>query len=350
LQAARGTVKKALGAPSGVEPRGRVVNRFPGTDDDQSTTCSAHEDDTSTTAPHFQSPLIEVEPLRFAGKLVGGILGLATGLGPVGALVGFFIGHAYDESMARDDEDESVPGDAAGVREVFFRTTFAVMGCVAKADGRVSEQDIAAARHVFSRLRLGEAAARVAIDYFNLGKQPEFRWQDAVAELRRSCGGRHDLLRMFMEIELRAALLGNGLVGPVRALLLRIAGTLGISGLEFAHLEAVLRLQGYGAGFDTGAGSGEWQQGHQGYQGYQGRGTAEPQAAELMTQAYEILEVASTASDAEVTKAYRRQMSQNHPDKLVARGLPESMLEIAKEKTQAIQAAYERVRTARGMR
>ena len=49
-------------------------------------------------------------------------------------------------------------------------------------------------------------------------------------------------------------------------------------------------------------------------------------------------------------RAYRKQMSQNHPDKLVSRGLPESMLEIAKQKTQAIQAAYERIRVARGIR
>jgi DnaJ like chaperone protein len=246
--------------------------------------------------------------------------------------------------MSRREDDEVDPGDAANVREVFFRTMFAVMGCVAKADGRVSEQDIAAARHIFTQLRLGETASRVAIDHFNRGKQPDFSWQDAVSELRRVSGGRHDLLRMFMEIQLRAALLGNGLVGPVRTLLMQIAQSLGISGLEFAHLEAVLRLQGYGAGFDTAGGRGDWQQDHHGTAG------AGARSADALAEAYEILEVEPAASDAAVTKAYRRQMSQNHPDKLIARGLPESMLEIAKEKTQAIQAAYERVRAARGMR
>ncbi len=57
-----------------------------------------------------------------------------------------------------------------------------------------------------------------------------------------------------------------------------------------------------------------------------------------------------TATNAEVKRSYRRLMSQNHPDKLVARGLPESMLEVAKQKTQAIQAAFERIRESRGMR
>jgi len=54
------------------------------------------------------------------------------------------------------------------------------------------------------------------------------------------------------------------------------------------------------------------------------------------------------ASDAEVKKAYRRLMSQNHPDKLVARGLPEEMMKVATEKTQEIKAAYEQVKAARG--
>ena len=55
-------------------------------------------------------------------------------------------------------------------------------------------------------------------------------------------------------------------------------------------------------------------------------------------------------SDAEVKKAYRRQMSENHPDKLVARGLPESMQELAKEKTQRVREAYETISAARGYR
>jgi DnaJ like chaperone protein len=69
-----------------------------------------------------------------------------------------------------------------------------------------------------------------------------------------------------------------------------------------------------------------------------------------LSDCYSELEVSAGASDAEVTKAYRRQMSRHHPDKLVANGLPESMAEWAKEKTQRIQESYEAIRAARGMR
>lgn len=276
--------------------------------------------------------------MNWGGKVVGALLGFATGLGPVGALVGLVIGHAYDQRMG-SEVDDAPPEDAHAVSATFFRASFEVMGCVAKADGRVSEQEIAAARQIFRQFRLSEAQTREAIECFSRGKQSGYDLNAALAALRRACGDRHDLLRVFLEVQMRAALLGNGMQGHARVLLGRIAQQLGVSGLEFAHLEAVLRLQGYGGHtYAGGAGS--------------GAAGAAPQAprADPLREAYEVLEVSPDASDAEVKRAYRRQMSQNHPDKLLARGLPESMLDVAKQKTQTIQAAWERIREARGMR
>jgi len=282
--------------------------------------------------------------MKWTGKVVGALLGFATGLGPVGAVVGLVIGHAYDERMAAgDDDDTPPPGDLATVRAVFFRTTFQVMGFVAKSDGRVSEREVAAAREMFRELRLDEAQMRDAIAGFTAGKQPGFSLDAALAELGRACGRRHDLLRVFLEVQMRAALLGNGMQGQSRAWLGRIAQALGVSGLEFAHLEALLRLQGYGGGF---ARPGYAPGGTDG----SGRQPPPPPRPRPLEEAYEVLGIGPDAPDAEVKRAYRRQMSQNHPDKLVARGLPESMLEMAKQKTQTIQAAYERIREARGIR
>ena len=275
--------------------------------------------------------------MNWTGKIVGAVLGFATGLGPVGAAIGLVIGHAYDERMAEDDGGRTA-ADAATVRLVFFRNAFRVMGFVAKADGRVSEQEIAAAREIFRQFRLNDDQTRQAIDCFTAGKAAGFDLDAALAELRGVCGGRHDLLRVFVEVQIRAALLGNDMHGGTRALLGRVAQRLGVSGLEFAHLEALLRLQGYGA---ARAGPDR---------GWAGGGAARAPREEPLAEAYEVLEISAGASDAEVKRAYRRQMSQNHPDKLVSRGLPESMLEIAKQKTRTIQQAYERIRLALGMR
>jgi len=64
---------------------------------------------------------------------------------------------------------------------------------------------------------------------------------------------------------------------------------------------------------------------------------------EALKEAYAVLGVTSAASDGEVKKAYRRQMNEHHPDKLVSKGMPEEMVKMATEKTQEIKAAYELV-------
>ncbi len=266
--------------------------------------------------------------MRWQGKIIGGILGGLVGLGPIGAALGVLLGHQFD----RDTEGDS-GGDGEGsgnpqlVSAVFFRSAFAVMGCVAKADGRVSEREIDAARGIMQQMRLSPDQVQAAIRFFNEGKQPGFALERTIRELREICGRRHDLLRVFLEIQMRASLQGSDLQGPARSLLMRIGQMLGLSGLELAHMEAVLRLQrGHHRSYSKG-----------------------PASSSEVAEAYRVLDIESSASDEEVVKAYRRQMSRHHPDKLVANGLPESMQELAKEKTQQIREAYETIRRRRGM-
>jgi DnaJ like chaperone protein len=171
--------------------------------------------------------------------------------------------------------------------------------------------------------------------FYTRGKQADFDADAMLDELAAACRGREAVLGMFLEIQMRAALMADGLQGATRATLLRIASALGISAMEFAHLEMLLRFQAQAGAWGPAGGA---------------RPGAAPGRKSALADAYEVLGVSATASDAEVKRAYRKLMSENHPDKLVARGLPESMLEVAKQKTQAIQAAWERIREARGLR
>src|SRR5437899_882719 len=164
--------------------------------------------------------------MKWIGKLTGGLLG-AVALGPMGAALGVLLGHQFDEHAEELQARWSGSGDAAAIGERFFRATFRVMGYLAKADGRVAEQEIGAARAVMDELHLDGAQA----------------------------------------------------------------------------LEAAYRVLGTDAG----------------------------------------------ASDEALAKAYRRQLSRHHPDKLKANGLPESMMAHAKQRTQQIIEAYELVRERRGM-
>lgn len=268
--------------------------------------------------------------MRYTGKVVGGLIGLI--LGPIGAVAGVLVGHQIDEHLDRQHAlPPPDPEELQAIGERFFRATFRVMGYVAKADGRVSEQEISAARAVMAELRLDGARVQQAIECFTAGKQPGFNVTAELTALAQACAGRPDLLRVFVEIQARAALSGNNLDGAVRPLLNAIAGRLGVSAFELAQIEAVLRIRG-----------GSFRYAHAG---------AEPRVSqqEKLDQAYKVLEAAPGDSDQEIVKAYRRQLSRHHPDKQKANGLPESMIEHAKQRTQQIIEAYELIRERRGI-
>jgi len=137
-------------------------------------------------------------------------------------------------------------------------------------------------------------------------------------------------MRAFVEIQMRAALMGNDLQPTARGLLQDIAARLGLGGLEFAHIEAVLRMRrnGYAGG---------------------PRGAAAVDDEGRLAQAYKVLECTPQNSNEELSLAYRRQLSRHHPDKLKANGLPDSMIEHAKQRTQQIIEAWELVRERRSI-
>ncbi len=286
--------------------------------------------------------------MKWTGKVLGGVVGMMAA-GPWGAALGMALGHQFDEqgsspdAAGASDQDAGYqrvdPANSAAVSERFFRTTFEVMGHVAKSDGRVSEEEIRAARAVMNDFHLDGAQVQAAIGFFSHGKDSSFDLSMAVMNLRRACAGRPDLLRVFLEIQVRASIAGCDMRGPPRAVLTRVGVMLGIGPMEFAHLEAILRLR------QGRAGSG--QNGGAGPRG--GSGTSASGALQL-SEAYEVLEIEASATDDEVIKSYRRQLSRHHPDKLKANGLPESMLEHAKQRTQQIIEAWEVIRAARGMR
>jgi len=272
------------------------------------------------------------------GKIIGAILGYIIGRGLLGAIAGLVLGHQFDVAGKRNRGGSASGNGTAGpaeLRRAFFEATFKVMGHVAKSDGRVTEQEIDAAREAMRRFSLAEADRQRAIECFTAGKQADFPLESTLERLRALTGNQSDLRRLFVQIQLEASIRGNGLGDRPRAVFLRICRSLGISQLEFASLEAMLRM-------------------HEGDYGRGGRPSPGPgfgtRTNARLADAYQVLGVATSATDAEVTKAFRRLMSQNHPDKLVAQGLPESMIAAAHERTQRILEAYELVKTHRGIK
>ena len=260
------------------------------------------------------------------GKLMGGAFGFLLG-GPLGALLGVALGHRLDKGV--DSLEGLGVGDQERVQTAFFTATFAVMGHIAKADGRVSQDEIALAEEVMRQMNLSPEMRRAAIRLFNEGKQPEFDLDAVLEQFRRECHRRRNLLRMFLEIQLHAAYADGRMDAAEAGVLRQISEALGFPEAEFRHLEAMVRAaRDFAAGGGAGAAGG-------------------PSPADRLREAYEVLGVPEDASDAEVKKAYRRLMNQHHPDKLVAKGLPEEMIALATEKTQEIKSAYETIRAAR---
>ena len=277
--------------------------------------------------------------MSITGKVVGAIIGLLLFKSPWGALIGAILGHFYDQSI---NQARRTSGGGAGVLEIgerFFTATFEVMGHVAKADGRVSEAEIAAARKVMAELRLDGAQIHAAIAHFTRGKSKDFDLQSAMEEFSGACANRPDLIRVFLELQVRAALEGVDMKGAAALAIQRVADLLDVSRIELAHMEAVLRLRREQFRHGPRGGNGN---------GGSSAGQAPPRSSMQLNAAYQILEVDPKATDEEVAKAYRRQLSKHHPDKLKANGLPDSMLEHAKQRTQQIIEAYELIKSTRG--
>ena len=138
------------------------------------------------------------------GKLIGGAMGFMLG-GPLGALLGGSIGHQFDSGLRRKG-GVFATADQERIQAAFFTATFSVMGHLAKADGRVSEHEIQTARNLMQQMHLNQAQQKAAIELFDQGKDSDFPLEEVLHQFRNECHRRTTLLRMFLEIQVQAAL------------------------------------------------------------------------------------------------------------------------------------------------
>jgi DnaJ like chaperone protein len=272
----------------------------------------------------------------WGGKLIVGLLGMLIG-GPIGLAIGVLIGHFLDRGVERVQSFNPFrpyrPGEREEVQEALFSAVFSIMGHLAKADGRVSEQEIGQAEAIMSRMQLNDEQRRRAQEAFRQGKEDDFPLDRTVAEFRQRIRRRRHLVVVFLELLLQTALADGELHAEEERILFRVAAGLGVPESQFRQiLNMVLAQARFGGAGAAGAG-----------------GAAGPSRPSL-GEAYQVLGVKEDASDQEVKKAYRRLMSEHHPDKLAARGVPEEMIRVSTEKTAEISKAYDMIKEARGMR
>jgi DnaJ like chaperone protein len=259
---------------------------------------------------------------KILGFLVGGLM-----LGPFGSVAGLLVGHFLDLGRGQDQIKKQV-NQLRGARKIFFQTTFSVMGYLAKVDGRVSEKEIQVAREIMSQLGLNHTQKLRAMHFFNYGKSSDFGFNQQIDEFYEHCGAQPYLVELFMEIQLKSILADNHQNQYKQYALKQICQRLNFSNRA---IESLLYQ-------------------YQSEQAYQQRKTTTRSAQDELSAAYIRLGVSMDTDNKDVKKAYKKLVSQNHPDKLVAKGLPEEMVKMATEKMQKIQNSYDLICKAHGIK
>lgn len=255
--------------------------------------------------------------------------GLATGK-PWFALLGLFLGHQFDRGFAERFAYARADGKASDLQrlpEYFTQALFQIMGFVAKSDGRVSEDEIRAARALMHRLGMGSTQIQQAIAGFEQGKVRTFPLLATVRRLKRDTVRQKNLrgllVRFLMEVSLSKASLHQS----ERTILWTICTELDIGRVELAQLEAMLRAQ----------------------RGFRQSPAGNADAARV-SKAYRTLGVDRSSTNAEIKKAYRRLMNKNHPDKIAAYNPLPDQIAAAEKNTRNIRMAYEMLKARRSIR
>jgi len=251
--------------------------------------------------------------------VIGAILGAAFG-GLTGALVGGALGYFAGNAITR-----SVIGSLRIGQSQLIDSTFSVMGALCKADNVVSRAEINVVEHIFGLLNLHGEQREQAKAAFRAGKEPDFDLDAAVDRFAILTRGRGPLLQLFLQLQVMAVAADGRIDQAEHAMLVRVARRLGLQEADVSQLEALLRAATAGGA---------------------SAGPAPPQKDRL-ADAYAALGLTASATAAEIKRAYRKLISQNHPDKLASRGLPESMRPVAEERSREINSAYDLIKAAR---
>ncbi|NNC77966.1 MAG: co-chaperone DjlA [Woeseiaceae bacterium] len=261
------------------------------------------------------------------GKIIGTLAGLAT-MKPLLGLLGLVIGHQFDRGFSeRSRQFKDQDNAAAVLGDAYVRALFQAIGYLAKVDGRVTENEIRAARSIMHRLGLGPARVREAIAWFNEGKESGFALNQRLREMRRADARRHDARTLFVRLLLEVSLSKTKLPQAERAAIWSICQELDIGRVELAQLEAMIRAQ----------------------KGFRRSPAGDADTARVKA-AYQSLGVSQTATNDEIKMAYRRLMNKNHPDKIAASSPEVAELAEAERRTREVRTAYELLKTRRAIR
>ena len=230
---------------------------------------------------------------------IGGMIGFTIG-GPIGGILGALIGSKLS------DKNQRQPSNNQKNQAAFFTALFACFAKIAKADGRVSREEVDKVDHfIKSKFRLPKEQRAFAIEIFNHAKDDQNSFEDYARQLSSLLSSDPSSLIMFYELLFELSM-ADGYLDPSEEKLL-------LKAIKIFNLDPdLMNLNKRKFGAD-------------------------------IADAYAILGVDQNMSFKEIKTAYQRKRKEFHPDSLISKGLPEELLDKAKEKFIEIQSAFEEI-------
>lgn len=264
-------------------------------------------------------------------KFIGAIIGMIY-YGLPGAIIGWFAGSFISTAIV-DGPAALLPGGRQAANEarqkVFLKTLFLLMGKLAKADAHVSQAEIDHVEKFMVQAGMTGAHRKEGIAFFQQGVSDDLNIDQVLIEFMQVCGRSLQMKHLLLVYLAGIALADGEIHSAENEMLAGMAAKMGYSRQAFDQLMAMIQGQNRfaGGGYDRA------------YQQHSGQGPRG--ATNTLEEAYQALGVSADTSDREVKRAYRKLISQYHPDKLIGQGVPEDMIAKATERSKEIHAAYD---------